>query len=103
MQNEIILTNDNSLLRSSEVHIKCVLTQLDELKKQEKQLKESLREEMKKRGVVKVESENMIVTYVAPYQSEKFDSKKLREEKPDVYDEYCYFSDVSDSVRIKLK
>jgi predicted phage-related endonuclease len=101
--NEIVITSDNGLSLSSERSVCEILKQLDELKKQEAIIKEDLMEEMKKRGLVKIDTTKLTITYVDATTRESFDSKKLREEKPEIYDEYCRISPVKDSIRIKVK
>lgn len=101
--NEIVITSDNGLSLSSERSVCEILKQLDELKKQEAIIKEDLMEEMKKRGLVKIDTTKLTITYVNATTSENFDSKKLKKEKPEIYDEYCRISPVKDSIRIKVK
>lgn len=101
--NEIVITSDNGLSLSSERSVCEILKQLDELKKQEAIIKEDLMEEMKKRGLVKIDTTKLTITYVDATTRESFDSKKLKEEKPEIYDEYCRISPVKDSIRIKVK
>ena len=60
-----------------------------------------LKEQIDKK--LKDEIVGLEVTYIAPSDRESFDSKKLREDNPDLYDEYVKMNPVKSSVRIKLK
>lgn len=73
------------------------------LKAQEDELKQILFEEMHTKGIIKVDTGELTITYVEQTTRESFDSKKLRDELPDVYDEYIKISTVKPSIRIKLK
>lgn len=100
--NDILITSDNALSISSENQIADTLRQLKELKEQEEAIKKKLIEEMGKRGIVKLETPKLSITYVGETTRESIDTKKLKEEQPDIYDEYCRISPVKESVRIKV-
>ena len=68
-----------------------------------KELKEKLLAEMEKHGILKIETDELLINYVAPYSKETFDSKALRKDNPDLYDQYVKIGTVSGSVRMKLK
>lgn len=74
-----------------------------EIKEAEDNLKKEILEEMEAKGIIKLETEEMTITYVAPTDRETFDSKRLRAENPSLYDEYINISPVKASVRVKLK
>ena len=101
--NDIVLSQDNALSLQSERFICDTLNKLKELQEAEKTLKEELLEEMKRRGLVKIDTAKVTVTYVGETKSEKFDKKKFRDENPDLYDKYCYFSPVKDYVKVAIK
>jgi predicted phage-related endonuclease len=103
--NTIITMNKNgtSLSQKAVENIISVETELEEVKKKEKELKELLLSEMKKRGIKKIDTPELLITYIEPTDREKFDSKKLREDNPDLYDEYVAISKVKESLRIKVK
>lgn len=101
--NEIILSQDNALSLQSERLICETISKLKELQDAEKSLKEELVEEMKRRGLVKIDTAKLTITYVGETQAEKFDKKKFREENPDLYDKYCSFSSVKDYVKVAIK
>ena len=71
----------------------------------EKQLKEEIKEAMEKNGIAKWISPNeeLEVTYRKPSTRTTLDSKKLKEELPDIYEEYSKVSEVASSVTITIK
>ena len=75
----------------------------NEIKAKQKELKDKIFLEMEKHGILKLETDELTINYVAPYSKETFDSKALRKDNPDLYDQYVNISAVSGSVRIKLK
>ncbi|SHK38297.1 hypothetical protein SAMN02745163_03721 [Clostridium cavendishii DSM 21758] len=87
-----------------------VLKKLEELEIQSKNIKEQqeklrvdLIKAMETHGVKKWDNEVMTVTYTAPTTKTSIDSKKLKEELPDVFAKYSKTSNVKSSIRIKLK
>lgn len=60
-------------------------------------------EEMEAKNFIKIDTDVMTITYVAPTDREKFDSKKFREDHADLYDEYVSMIPVKSSIRIKVK
>lgn len=76
-----------------------------EIELKEKELKESLLEAMEKYGIVKWTSPNeeLEVTYRKPSTRTTLDSKRLKEELPDIYEEYSKVSEVASSVTITIK
>ena len=74
-----------------------------EIKEKEDALKKAILEEMEQKGVLKLETDELLLSYVAGTTRETLDSKTLREELPDIYDTYVKISPVKPSIRIKLK
>ena len=74
-----------------------------EIKTKEDELKKAILTEMESKGIIKLETDELTISYVAATDRETFDSKKLRADNPDLYDEYIKISTVKPSVRIKLK
>lgn len=77
--------------------------QLKEINDQEAKLKTAILEEMEKRGIIKLESEDLTITYYSPTDRETFNKESFREDHPDMYDEYVTFTPVKSSIRIKVK
>lgn len=59
--------------------------------------------EMRDKNITKIESDEVLINYVAPTDKESFDSKSFRADHPDMYDEYVKISPVKDSIRIMVK
>ena len=73
------------------------------IEEKQKAFKKRILEEMEKHGVIKIDTDDLTITYIAPTTRETFDSKKFRADKPDLYDEYVKIGAVSPSIKIKLK
>lgn len=100
--NEIILQNNN-INADAENKIISIEKEISRLKTVQDELKKSLLAEMEAKGLIKVETPNLVISYIAPSDRETFDSKKLREDNPDLYDEYIKISPVKSSICIKVK
>ena len=75
-----------------------------EIKKQQDELKQMILKEMEEKNILSLRDEknDLLISYIAPTERETLDSKRLREEQPDIYDEYIKFTPVKSSIRIKL-
>ena len=76
---------------------------MKELKEQEDELKKAILDEMEAKGIVKIDTDDLMINYIAPTDRETFDSKSFREKHQDLYDEFVKLTPVKSSVRIKLK
>lgn len=76
---------------------------IKEIKEKEEELKQNILSEMESKNILKLETDDLTITYIAPAERETFDSKKFREENSDLYDEYVKFSPVKSSIRVKVK
>ena len=74
-----------------------------EIKAKEDELKKAILKEMESKQLIKLDTDNLTITYIAPTERESLDSKTLREKLPNVYDAYVKISPVKPSIRIKLK
>lgn len=70
---------------------------------QEKALKKAILEEMEQKGIVKVDTPELTITYIAHTDREHFDKDRFRKEHSLMYDDYVSMRTVNSSVRIKLK
>ena len=96
-EDKYVLTSDTSK-KIAEIEIK-----MKALKAKEEELKQMILKEMEEKNLLKLDAEELSISYIAPSERETFDSKALKEELPDVYDIYIKFSPVKSSIRIKLK
>lgn len=77
--------------------------EIEAIEKRQEDLKAFLLEQMEKAGVKKWETGNIAVTYVAPSTRVTIDSKRLKEEQPEVYNSYTKVTETKQSLRIKIK
>ena len=77
--------------------------QMEILKEKEAEVKQAVFEEMQRKGVIKIETDGMRISYVAAYDREKFDSKALKKADPDLYDDYVNFTHVKANIQVRLK
>ena len=66
-------------------------------------LKSYLIEQMSGKGIKKLEGEKVVVTYVEPYAKELFDTKKFKQEQPELAKKYIKQTQVKETIKIKLK
>ena len=98
MENIIEGLDNSTLTRLAEV-----TKLLEELKAEQDELKAEVMGVMKNGGVNKIDTDKIVVTYVAPSERENFDSKRLKEEDPDTYKKYTRISQVTESLKLKVK
>lgn len=100
----IKIENETALLNPETVEkIVRFETAMKRLKEQEDILKEAILEEMEAKNIVKLDSDELAITYVATTDRETFDSKAFRSEHADLYDEYVKLTPVKASIRVKVK
>ena len=68
------------------------------LKEAEDAIKSAILTEMELKGITKIETEEMTITYIAPTDRETFDGKSFRSSYPDLYDAYVRMSPVKSSM-----
>ena len=103
--NNIIERSGADVVFSEEVCEKIISLekQAKEIKKQQDNMKNEILEAMQKNGVIKFDNEFLKIAFVPEHDAEKFDSKKFKEENPDIYDMYAKISKVKASIRITVK
>ena len=79
--------------------------EIKKLKEMQDNYKKALIEEIEKRGITKCNIKNDLftLTYKAPTTRETLDSKSLKADMPEIFDEYVKISDVSSSISVRLK
>ena len=102
---ELAQTTDTMLLKLKDAtaFVTELKTQLKMAEEAEKQLKQYLISEMEKGALKSLENEQVKVVYVAPSERESIDKDRLRDNHPDIYEEYLKKSPVAASIRIKIK
>ena len=73
------------------------------IKEQEDELKKAILEEMESKNIIKLETDDLMISYVSTTDRETFDSKAFREDHADLYDEYVKMTPAKSSIRIKVK
>lgn len=76
-----------------------------EMKLKQDELKKNIKEAMEEHGITKWTSPNeeLEVTYRKPSTRTTLDSKRIKEELPDIFEEYSKTSNVSSSISIAVK
>ena len=104
MNNLIVKKEDNYQLTDAVIS---ALKMIDEEEKKVKEKKEKIREillkEMEEKNILKLENENISITYKAPTERETFRTKDFKKDLPDLYDTYVEFTPVKSSLLIKIK
>lgn len=103
--NNLIIQSDGTYVLNPEMSDKIAEFErkMKEIKAAEDVLKQTILEEMEEKGILSVKTDKMSISYVASFDKESFDSKKLRADDPDLYDKYVRLTAVKPSIRIKLK
>ena len=73
------------------------------IKEQEETLKTAILEEMERKNILKLETDDITISYIASFDRETFQTKEFKNDHADLYDNYVKMSPVKPSVRIKLK
>lgn len=103
--NEIITVNEGIALLDPETASKIAECErrIKEIKEAEEALRTAILEEMESKGIKKLETEEMSITFKDPYDKETFQSKEFKKDHPDLWDSYIKMSTVKASIMIKLK
>lgn len=97
---------------TEEISLKCLnpnaiqelnetLTAIEVMEEKIKGIKEQILKEMEERQINQIKLGQRVISYVAPTTRESVDSKKLKEEYPEVWDKCKKVSKVNASIRIK--
>jgi len=73
------------------------------LEDEDKKMREELEKAMSAYGVTNFENEFVKITHIDPTTKTTIDSKKLKQELPDIYSQYSKTSDVKGYVKISVK
>lgn len=76
---------------------------MKDLKEAEDELKKNILGEMETKGILKVETDELTISYIASTDRETFDSKRFKADHADLFDEYVKMTPVKASVRVKIK
>lgn len=106
--NEQIMTIDNATglaVLDGEIASKIATYErtIKALKEEEDQLKAAILSAMEAYSVIKLETGDVAINYVAQTDRETFDSKAFKADFPDLYDGYIKMTPVKASLRVKVK
>lgn len=103
-QRQLVVESDLMLqLAEAEEAIKHFELQKKEAEANAVKLRQKLLEAMQAQGIKSFENERLKISYIEPTTRETIDSKRLKEERPEIAAEYKKISKVKESVRITLK
>ena len=105
MSNFLTRNNEDDIILQSEAVNKIIALEesLKNLKETYDSIKQGILEEMEQQGLIKLDSEVLSITYIAPNNKELLDTTRLKNERNDVYQEYIKITPVRSSIRIKVK
>lgn len=72
------------------------------MKKEVDAIREQIKNEMEKRGILALKIGDVNVTYVGPGKRKSFDVERFKAENEDLYEQYTKESEVKSQIRIKL-
>lgn len=104
MNNLIVKKEDNYQLTDVIIsELRLIDEEEKELKEKKEKIREILLKEMEDKNILKLENENISITYKAPTERETFRTKDFKKDLPDLYDTYVEFTPVKSSLLIKIK
>ena len=83
--------------------ITTIENEIKKLKEMQDNYKEQLLKVMEENDILKIDIPELTITRKAPTTRETLDSKALKADMPEIYDEYVKISDVKGSITIKVK
>ena len=104
MNDLIVKKEDNYQLTDTIIsELRLIDEEEKELKEKKEKIREILLKEMEDKNILKLENENISITYKAPTERETFRTSKFKKDLPDLYDTYVEFTPVKSSLLIKIK
>ena len=103
--NELVRLPDGKygLVNDAVVTITTIENEIKRLKEIQDNYKQTLLEKMEENDVKEIDIPELKITRKLATTRESLDSKRLRAEHPDLYDEYVNITDVKGSITIKVK
>ena len=100
--NELI-TTEGTLAKQTAQMIQTLVAQVQYHTNNLNALKARLLAEMEQHNITKIDTEDLLINYIAPTTRETLDYKKLKDECPEIADAYTKIQQVGASIRIKVK
>lgn len=101
--NELIQFENGHLAEKAVEYIRATEARMKKEKEDYDAFKRELLKAMEGNGITKIDTDTVTVSYIGATTRETFDSKAFKADMPELYDEYTKLSDVSPSIRIKVK
>lgn len=103
--NEMIVINGNEISLNQNVsqQLATIESTVKKMKEIEEEIKARILMEMEARGIYKIDTPDVTITYVGASERDTFDSKAFKMDNPKMYHQYVKTSEVKSSVRIKVK
>lgn len=103
--NDLITIHDGKALLDPETsrRIADFERKMKEIQRVEDEIRRAILEEMQEKKISKIETDELLITYIATTDRQTFDTKAFRTDYHDLYDQYIKVTPVKESVRIKLK
>lgn len=100
-----VKTNEELLAKAQEfsVALKNLKEEYERKENEFEKIKELIADEMEKNNVMKLDNDFISISYKSGYEKRTFDSKKFKEDNPDVYEQYSKTTQVKRSLTIKFK
>ena len=98
-----LLKTDNSLSIDAERKIIAFKEAMEAIEEQEKEFRNQLLQEMKKRGITGYRDENITISLVLEGESEKFDTKAFKKKFPAMYKKFVKITPIKEHVRLSIK
>ena len=101
----LIIKQENGLILNPHVskQIAEFERQAKAIKEAQDKLKADILSAMEANNIVKLDTEDLTITYVAETYRESFDSKALKADHEELYNQYTKISPVKASIRLKVK
>lgn len=105
MMNSLITIENGNAVLNAEIssQIAEFEKQVKSIKAQEETLKKAILKAMEDNNIIRLDTNDVTISYIASTDRESLDTKALREELPDIYDGYVKITKVKPSIRIKVK
>lgn len=104
MSGMITVENDIILLRREvSARIADWEKKIAQIKAAEEAMKEAIKAEMEEKGILKIDTPELVISYIGPTDRETLDSKAMRKDFPRLYDQYVKMTPVKASIRVKIK
>ena len=104
MNSLITYENGNAILNAKTASEIAVFEGLiKDIKEKEEALKQAILDEMEEKSIIRIDTGDLLISYVAASDREVFDTKQFRADHANLYDEYVKMQPVKSSIRIKVR